>query len=176
VEDDLTPCWKRDEWTRDSNHMTPKAGTQGKEDFEAGIRAQLICFTRCPKRQECFDLAMSLGEDNDWFIWGGYTGAERARIRETGAPLSVPATAQKFTAPNMDRINMVIDSAAPFDDLAEHWGLAPKTVPNAMRGYLWALRVQQGDPWTTVQTESSEEVPMQERNSPEESLRTVRAA
>lgn len=150
MEEDLTPCWKRDEWTRDNNHTPNKIDGQAQEDFEAGIRAQLICTTRCPKRRECFDLAMAFGEDNDWFVWGGYTGWERARIRENG-PLPVPPTARKFKRPNMDRINLLIDSNAPFEDLAEHWGIAPKTVPNIMRGYLWALRVENQDPSVILQ-------------------------
>lgn len=49
------------------------------EEGEEGEAATITCFTRCPQREDCLNLAME--NDERFGIWGGWTTRERDRLR-----------------------------------------------------------------------------------------------
>lgn len=46
-----------------------------KEDTVEGLKIALTVCNRCPVADKCLEL--SLGENNEWGIWGGYLAGER---------------------------------------------------------------------------------------------------
>lgn len=174
-----TPCQGRDEWTRDTskNRHTPKSRIDQDRDAMAGLQAQLTCYTRCPIRQQCFDLAMANGGEDgqdDWHIWGGHTQWERRRIRATGplvAPSAIPSMDPTRRKKTEQRIREAVLHDGGLDALAEKWGMSASGVNGALRGYLWMLRVSHDDPWVVLH--EVEDSPMSDSRKNDE---TVRAA
>jgi hypothetical protein len=90
--------------------------------------------------------AMGFGEDNDHWVWGGYTGAERAMIRQKGY---VKAPKQRQSKLDAGRLDEFLDYHLSFEECAERWGLANvRSVYRTLTDHLWALR--DGDEWTVA--------------------------
>jgi hypothetical protein len=104
------------------------------------------------------DWAMSI-EDNDHYVFGGYTGWERARIREDGA-LPVPVSLKSHYV-NWQRVNELMDTDDDMEALAERWGMTGRSIASTLRSYLWVLRVENGHTSVVLQDTdgTSDELP-----------------
>ena len=144
-----TPCEDSDAWFVEG---TPPVKGDARFDkahrnwdnLEALLRARLTCLARCRVRQACMVQAMAYGEDNDHWVWGGYTGAERTMIRQKGY---VKAPKQRQSKLDTGRLDEFLDYHLSFAECAERWGLKNvRSVYRTLTDHLWALR--DGDEWT----------------------------
>lgn len=144
------PCWQRDEWTRETNHgATVKTPEQLVEDRFAVAKAQLICYTKCPMREQCLEKAFAFeGPDaatEDRFnVWGGWKNRERADVQHKGRQLTAPASIGKH------RINWkVVDRVALLNETAQEVGaefnVSPKALTDKIKMWVWIMRTDLGE-------------------------------
>ena len=166
-----TPCQQRDtqEWFAPDNRggiIGGKSPEQREQDVSDSLRAKLICMTRCPVRKQCMETALSY-EDNNYWIWGGYSGPERQRIQDDGH-LTAP---DNTTLARFDRINEFIDYHLLRSEAAERWGISERGVESLLHRYIWDLRIAQGDPWVVLH--EVEDSSMSDSRKNDESVRAA---
>lgn len=154
-----TPCDGSDDWFVEGTPPVKGAVRFDKAhrnwgNLEALLRARLTCLARCRVRQDCMQRAMEFGEDNDHWVWGGYTGAERAMIRQKGA---LKAPEQRQSKLNAGRVDEFLDYRLSFAECMERWELKNlRSVYRSLTDHLWALR--EGDEWSWTPGDILQEV------------------
>ena len=137
-----TPCEDSDAWFV-ADRAPKQGGEHDWDNLEKSVRARLTCLTRCRQRHACMEMALAYGEDNDYWVWGGYTGAERSRIRKNGH-VKAPTTGR--TPLNMERVDQFLDYHLSLQEATEMWGLSSKRgAYRMMIDAMWHLR--DGDDW-----------------------------
>lgn len=154
------PCKGRDEWTRESGYDGANIGNPDKQLQErAAIAfAQVVCMTQCEYRTQCMNQALAFesqpGEIDAHYVWGGYRGYERMRVLD-GRGLKPPAS-RSYYSPDTRGAYLALFVQADGDifDFCRRNNIQPKNALDRAAGYVWQLRVEQGDPWVMLHDRS----------------------
>lgn len=154
----LPPCHGRDEWTRESGYDGANIGDPDRQLAErAAITfAQVVCMTQCDQRTACMEQALAYesmpDEVGSHYVWGGYRGYERARILNENLPaLKPPASRHYYGTDTRDAyLALFARSDGDIFDFCRRNNLAPKTALDRAVGYVWQLRIEEGDPWVML--------------------------
>lgn len=150
------PCDGSAAWLVEDMSTTSRPGvthTPGERQAnrEAIIRAKLTCLAWCQRRAECMKGELEFSPDDQYFVYGGYSGTERQRFLAKG-PLPVPAEALggAYRSDADTRTAEFLDHHLTLDECAERWGTTPSYAEKVLKYSIWNLRVEQGDPWVML--------------------------
>lgn len=160
------PCYGRDEWTRESGYDGANIGNPDRQLQErAAITfAQVVCMTQCDRRIECMNQALAFesqpGEVDAHYVWGGYRGYERLRVLD-GRGLKPPASRDYYSPDTRDAyLALFVRSDGDIFDFCRRNNINPKNALDRATGYVWQLRIEQGDPWVMLHDQSVADTPV----------------